>query len=167
MVAFVTNGLNRMKALHSFSYTPRWIVFIIDVMLSCVAVGVTYLILGNFQLDRINMSLVSRGAICIVGVRIVSFIWGKTYSGIVRFTGTEDALRIYYVLTAGELVLLLGSGAYFLVTGPPIDRYLRAFDGVRVVNEYDDCEPVDCKNSFYPIYRSGKGKEECHYLRKR
>ncbi|MCR9012835.1 polysaccharide biosynthesis protein [Gabonibacter chumensis] len=117
MVAFVTNGLNRMKALHSFSYTPRWIVFIIDVMLSCVAVGVTYLILGNFQLDRINMSLVSRGAICIVGVRIVSFIWGKTYSGIVRFTGTEDALRIYYVLTAGELVLLLGSGAYFLVTG--------------------------------------------------
>ena len=50
---------------------------------------------------------------------------------------------------------------------PPIDRYLRAFDGVRVVNEYDDCEPVDCKNSFYPIYRSGKGKEECHYLRKR
>lgn len=41
----------------------------------------------------------------------------------------------------------------------PIDRYLRAFDGVRVVNEYDDCEPVDCKNSFIQYIGAEKAKK--------
>ena len=34
MVALITNGLNRMRTLRSFSYTPRWIVFLIDVALA-------------------------------------------------------------------------------------------------------------------------------------
>lgn len=50
-----------------------------------------------------------------MGIRVISFLLGHTYSGIVRFTGTEDALRIYYVLTAGEIALLLGSGVFFLL----------------------------------------------------
>ena len=115
MVAFITNGLNRMRTLRSFSYTPRWIVFLIDVALAIMAVSVAYLIWVNFQIDRMRLDFVLTGALVIVGVRVISFLLGHTYSGIVRFTGTEDALRIYYVLTAGEIALLLGSGVFFLL----------------------------------------------------
>lgn len=115
MVALITNGLNRMKALSSFSYTPRWIVFLIDTALSVMAVGIAYLIWVNFQIDSIGLNIVLIGSLAIVGVRLISFLMGHTYSGIVRFTGTEDALRIYYVLTAGEVLLLLGSGLFFLL----------------------------------------------------
>ena len=111
MVAFITNGLNRMRTLRSFSYTPRWIVFLIDVALAIMAVSVAYLIWVNFLIDRMRLDFVLTGALVIVGVRLISFLLGHTYSGIVRFTGTEDALRIYYVLTAGEIALLLGSAA--------------------------------------------------------
>ena len=115
MVAFITNGLNRMRTLRSFSYTPRWIVFLIDVALAIMAVSVAYLIWVNFQIDRMRLDFVLTGALVIVGIRVISFLLGHTYSGIVRFTGTEDALRIYYVLTAGEIALLLGSGVFFLL----------------------------------------------------
>ena len=115
MVALITNGLNRMRTLRSFSYTPRWIVFLIDVALAIMAVSVAYLIWVNFQIDRMRLDFVLTGALVIVGIRVISFLLGHTYSGIVRFTGTEDALRIYYVLTAGEIALLLGSGVFFLL----------------------------------------------------
>ncbi len=136
MVAFITNGLYRMRTLHSFSYTPRWIVFLIDVALCIMAVSVAYLIWVNFQIDRMRLDFVLNGALVIVGVRIISFVLGRTYSGIVRFSGTEDALRIYYVLTAGEIALLMGDGIYFLVFGEtyiPLSVLLTEYVGLTSV----------------------------------
>ncbi len=136
MVAFIANGLYRMRTLHSFSYTPRWIVFLIDVALCIMAVSVAYLIWVNFQIDRMRLDFVLNGALVIVGVRMISFVLGRTYSGIVRFTGTEDALRIYYVLTAGEVALFLGDGIYFLLFGEtyiPLSVLLTEYVGLTSV----------------------------------
>jgi len=55
-------------------------------------------------------------------VRLVSFLIGKTYAGIIRYSGTEDSLRIIKVILAGSLVFallnplkyLLWDEAYFL-----------------------------------------------------
>lgn len=106
-----------MRVLKSYSYTPRWVVFLVDVGLSLLAVGISFLFWANFRIDRIPWELLLKGAVVIAGVRVLSFAVGRTYSGIVRFTGTEDALRIFYVLTAGEIVLALGNCVYFLFEG--------------------------------------------------
>ena len=37
-------------------------------------------------------------------VRAVSFLLGKTYAGIIRHTGTQDAIRIFLVLTLGSVL---------------------------------------------------------------
>ena len=117
MVALLSNGLQRMRVLKSYSYTPRWVVFLVDVGLSLLAVGVSFLFWANFRVDRIPWEFLLKGAIVIVGVRMISFAAGRTYSGIVRFTGTEDALRIFYVLSVGEVALVLGNCVYFLLEG--------------------------------------------------
>ena len=117
MVALLSSGLQRMRVLKSYSYTPRWVVFLVDVGLSLLAVGISFLLWANFRIDRIPWELLLKGAVVIAGVRVLSFAVGRTYSGIVRFTGTEDALRIFYVLTAGEIVLALGNCVYFLFEG--------------------------------------------------
>ena len=117
MVALLSSGLQRMSVLKSYSYTPRWVVFLVDVGLSLLAVGISFLFWANFRIDRIPWELLLKGAVVIAGVRVLSFAVGRTYSGIVRFTGTEDALRIFYVLTAGEIVLALGNCVYFLFEG--------------------------------------------------
>jgi len=114
MVAFVSQGMNRMKVLQKISYTPRWIIFIIDVCLSFFAIAVACLVLANFQLDKIAWGLLTKIVLVVMGVRIIGFILGKTYSGIIRYTGTEDVLRIFYVLTAGEMVLLLFNAGFFI-----------------------------------------------------
>ena len=117
MVALLSSGLQRMRVLKSYSYTPRWVVFLVDVGLSLLAVGISFLFWANFRIDRIPWELLLKGAVVIAGVRVLSFAVGRTYSGIVRFTGTEDALRIFYVLTAGQIVLALGNCVYFLFEG--------------------------------------------------
>ena len=117
MVALLSSGLQRMRVLKSYSDTPRWVVFLVDVGLSLLAVGISFLFWANFRIDRIPWELLLKGAVVIAGVRVLSFAVGRTYSGIVRFTGTEDALRIFYVLTAGEIVLALGNCVYFLFEG--------------------------------------------------
>ena len=82
-----------------------------------LAVGVSFLFWANFRVDRIPWEFLLTGAIVIVGGRMISFAAGRTYSGIVRFTGTEDALRIFYVLSVGEVALVLGNCVYFLLEG--------------------------------------------------
>lgn len=114
MVAFVSHGINRMRVLQKISYTPRWIIFIIDLCLSLFAIAVACLVLANFQLDKIAWQPLYKILIVVMGVRLMSFIIGRTYSGIIRYTGTEDVLRIFYVLTAGELVLLLFNTGFFI-----------------------------------------------------
>ena len=114
MVALVSQGMNRMRILQKISYTPRWIIFILDVCLSLFSIGVACLVLANFQIDKIVLEPLIKIMFIVVGVRTVGFILGKTYSGIIRYTGTEDVLRIFYVLTAGELVLLLFNAGFFI-----------------------------------------------------
>ncbi len=114
MVALVTNVLNRMRIFRSFSCTPRWIVFFIDMILALLAVCIAYLAWTNFQMDQMRWDVMLTGVMIVLGIRVLSFILGHTYSGIVRFTGIEDALRICCVLTIGEAVLLVGSGIFFL-----------------------------------------------------
>lgn len=53
MVALVSQGMNRMRILQKISYTPRWIIFILDVCLSLFSIGVACLVLANFQIDKI------------------------------------------------------------------------------------------------------------------
>lgn len=103
-----------MRVLQKISYTPRWIIFLFDVFLSLLAVGVSSLVLCNFQLDKIVFGPLLKVVSIVVGVRIISFVIGRPYSGIIRYTGTEDVLRIFYVLTAGELALLFLNAAFFV-----------------------------------------------------
>lgn len=114
MVTFVSNRFNKMKVLQKISYTPRWIIFILDICLCFFSVVVASLVLANFQLDKIHLEPLVKVVSIVMLVRIISFMIGRTYSGIIRYTGTEDVLRIFYVLTAGELVLLLLNTCFFI-----------------------------------------------------
>ncbi|WP_251619731.1 polysaccharide biosynthesis protein [Odoribacter lunatus] len=107
-----------MRVLQKISYTPRWIIFVIDVCLSLFAIAIACLVLANFQLDKISWQALLKIMAVVIGVRVISFIIGRTYSGIIRYTGTEDVLRIFYVLTAGELVLLLFNAGFFIFGQP-------------------------------------------------
>jgi FlaA1/EpsC-like NDP-sugar epimerase len=101
-----------MKALQFLfrNNTPRWIIFFIDLLVCFFSVCLAYLLRFNFAAipasEKAAFALVFP---YILATRLVSFYLSKTYMGIVRYTGSRDASRIFGVLTAGSLFLCLSN----------------------------------------------------------
>ncbi len=88
--------------------TPRWIIFLIDIAISLFALACAYLIRFDFlsiPWDKEVPVLIKALPVFIL-VRALTFYFGKTYAGIVRYTSTEDAKRIVLVVTIGSLVFM-------------------------------------------------------------
>ena len=91
-----------MSKLHA----PKWVVFSIDVILICLSVFSAYMLRFNFNFgESINQNLFYAFAL-ILPIRIISFVISKTYAGLVRYTSTNDAIRICITIITGSLVAL-------------------------------------------------------------
>lgn len=93
--------------------TPRWIIFLIDVTICLVAYILAYLIRFEFSPPKSEVDLALRFAPILFGVRILSFIIGKTYAGIIRYTSTQDTQRIFICVSAGSALFALLNLARF------------------------------------------------------
>lgn len=88
--------------------TPRWIVFTVDVLICFTALHASYLIRFNFSIPENEFIPYIKWVLPIILiVRAISFFVFKTYSGIVRYTGVEDSLRILKVVFIGSLFFVL------------------------------------------------------------
>ena len=91
-----------MSKLHA----PKWVVFSIDVILICMSIFSAYMLRFNFNFgESINQNLFYAFAL-ILPIRIISFVISKTYAGLVRYTSTNDAIRICITIITGSLVAL-------------------------------------------------------------
>lgn len=90
---------------------PKWLVFLIDIFISLVALLTAYLI----RFDSTDLPLAEELHILTVGLPFFILIRGgcffsfKTHQGIVRHTSTEDIKRIAFSVTLGTALLVLVS----------------------------------------------------------
>jgi FlaA1/EpsC-like NDP-sugar epimerase len=107
-----------MKVLSSNRNTPRWIIFLIDVGFCVFSLTLAYLLRFNFSIPTRYFETFVYVFPIVVGVRAVTFILFRTYSGIVRYTSTGDAWRIVSIISIGT-VLLFGFNLidYFFLVG--------------------------------------------------
>ena len=91
------------KFLLSKMQTPRWVVFLIDTCIVSVSVLATYLLRFNFDLVEIIAQSLGVTFAILLPVRILSFVISKTYSGLVRYTSTKDAMRISITIISGSV----------------------------------------------------------------
>ena len=95
-------------------HIPRMIIFIADVLVCCISVYVAYLIRFNFRISAIEIQSFRFVFPIIIGTRILTFYFFKTYTGIIRYTSTRDASRILIVLAAGSsFFALINPVTYF------------------------------------------------------
>lgn len=78
---------------------PRWIIVIIDLGFFLLAVVTGYLLRFNFDLVLISESNIRTGVLLYVFAGLVSTLITKSYSGIIRYTGWQDALRVLLTVT--------------------------------------------------------------------
>ena len=87
--------------------TPRIVILIIDMFIVVASVVLAYLLRFNFSIPEVEMDVFPKVLAYIVLVRMISFLIGRTYVGIIRYTSTEDVIRIFLVIFAGSLVFVL------------------------------------------------------------
>ncbi|HRZ78312.1 MAG TPA: polysaccharide biosynthesis protein, partial [Bacteroidales bacterium] len=99
--------------------TPRWLILMIDTLVVAASVILAYLVRFNFAIPAHELVTFPYVLGYITGVRVISFLLGRTYAGIIRYTSTQDAVRIAMVSLAGSLAFV-GTN---LVTYYGIDRF--------------------------------------------
>jgi FlaA1/EpsC-like NDP-sugar epimerase len=104
--------------------TPRWLIFVLDLILCLISLSIAYLFRFDFVEPEGNQlsnewTILKPALPIYIVVRALSFVIAKTYSGIIRFTSTQDAKRIFLTVLAGSVVF----GLFSLVRINFVDAY--------------------------------------------
>jgi FlaA1/EpsC-like NDP-sugar epimerase len=93
--------------LNKINIVPRWIIFVIDLGVTTTALLLAFIVKQNLTLVGVNWeNLVTTIAIMLI-INAFVFTTIKTYAGIVRYTGMQDAMRIAVSVLVSSVVLYL------------------------------------------------------------
>ncbi len=98
------------------SYTPRWIVFLIDLFICAISISSAFLLRFNFNVPPEYYSGLSFIIPYVLFIRSVTFLIFRSYAGIIRYSGAKDTERIFIVAITGSVVfIIINAINYFLV----------------------------------------------------
>lgn len=95
--------------------TPRWIIFLIDLTICVGSVLLAYQVRFNFKVPPHEVELWVISLPVLLGVRVFSFFVSRIYQGIIRYTSTRDALRVFFTITAGSLFIAVANMASYMI----------------------------------------------------
>ncbi len=93
--------------LRQINIVPRWIIFMLDVSISILSLTAAYLIKFNFNFSTLNYTTFSQSILLLIFVSAIVFGVSKTYSGIIRYTGLQDTVRILMAVSLNFGILFL------------------------------------------------------------
>ncbi len=100
------------------SYTPRWIVFLIDLFICAVSISSAFLLRFNFVIPPEYYNSLNFIIPYVLFFRSITFLIFKTYAGIIRYSGAKDTERIFIVAVSGSVVfVIINAVNYFFVNG--------------------------------------------------
>jgi len=105
---------NIFKLFWSYNL-PRWSILIIDIVICAFSLTLAVLLRFNFDdiptADKLNLPL---DYAVVLSVRFITFLFSKSYKGVVRYTSSRDAARIFLVVLAGSFIVFLLNVAGYL-----------------------------------------------------
>lgn len=90
-------------------HTPRWLIFSIDLCICTFAFVLAYFLRFEFHPPSNEVDLAIVFFPVFIALRALSFFIGKTYAGIIRYTSTQDSVRIFVVVTIGSLAFFVAN----------------------------------------------------------
>jgi FlaA1/EpsC-like NDP-sugar epimerase len=86
---------------------PSWVIFVIDILIVAFSITLAVLLRFNFNIPEKEVELIVPVLPYYFLVRILLFLIGKPYRGIVRYTSTKDIQRIFSVIFGGSLLFVM------------------------------------------------------------
>jgi len=100
--------MNRLFKLFWKYNLPRWSILFIDTFICAFALTIAFLLRFNFEnIPPVDKKNLPADFLVVLSIRFVSFFVSKTNKGVVRYTGSRDTIRIFFVIFAGSLVIFL------------------------------------------------------------
>jgi len=98
--------------------TPTWLIFVIDACICLFSVILAYLLRFNFSIPPLAMADLPIALTIVMIIRLLSFVISGSYTSIIRYTSTEDAMRIFLVLLSGSVFFVfVNLFTYFVFHG--------------------------------------------------
>ena len=87
---------------------PRWSILIIDLFICAFSLTLAFFLRFNFkQIPAEDLKNLPYDYVLVLFVRLLAFVFSKTYKGVVRYTGGKDATRIFVIVLFLKLNLIL------------------------------------------------------------
>jgi FlaA1/EpsC-like NDP-sugar epimerase len=105
---------NTISSLRKINILPRWMILIIDLICVTLASIISVLINERFNFNNLDFKQISNFIFLVLVLNLLVFTSLKTYRGIVRFTGFQDAFRVFFSVLVSSISIF--SVQYFLIT---------------------------------------------------
>jgi len=107
-----------LKSLTRKEHAPRWLILIIDLIISASAMYFSLLLRFNFEVDGIYFQKIEWILLFVMTIRLAIFFLTRSYAGIIRYTGTRDAERIFLIILASNFLFAAANlVSYYFVNG--------------------------------------------------
>ena len=95
------------------AHTPRWIIFLADLLICALAYALAYMLRFEFHPPELEIETGLTFFPIFILVRAASFLLGKTYAGIIRYTSVQDTVRIFTVLILGSAAMGVANQVWY------------------------------------------------------
>ena len=96
-----------MFKINNFSIVPKFVILLLDLGVTVTALFIAILIQQNVSLAATNWEHMLNATLLILLVNALVFTTTKSYTGIVRYTGVQDALRIAIAVGLSSFMILV------------------------------------------------------------
>ncbi|MDB9930074.1 polysaccharide biosynthesis protein [Cyclobacteriaceae bacterium] len=96
-----------IRLIKRIKIVPRWIIFILDLGAGMIALFTALILKSNLLLTAIKWEEAFGLFVSSSLINILVFLSLKTYRGIVRFTGLQDALRVMATVALSSLLIII------------------------------------------------------------
>jgi FlaA1/EpsC-like NDP-sugar epimerase len=94
-----------IKWVYNLRILPRWVIIFIDLAFIAFSTVLGYLLRFNFEIEEISPKLFISGVTVSVACGLACIIATGSYKGIIRYTGLQDGVRIFFMLILNSFIL--------------------------------------------------------------
>ncbi|HOK60527.1 MAG TPA: nucleoside-diphosphate sugar epimerase/dehydratase, partial [Tenuifilum sp.] len=104
------------KMINPPKHTPRWIVFLIDLVICLFSITFSFFVRFEFSISEEYRILLKSVIPLVLFIRAVHFLSFRTFAGLIRYTSTKDAERIFVVTSVSTFVLFVINFINFFIS---------------------------------------------------
>jgi FlaA1/EpsC-like NDP-sugar epimerase len=112
-----------IKWFYNLNYLPRWVIIIIDLGFIAFSTILGYLLRFNFYVSDIQKNHFFSGTILSVVCGFLSILALGSYKGIVRYTGIQDGVRIFFTVMLNSILVCVINLVFFSRAGVNLIPY--------------------------------------------